>query len=122
MPPTTQRTAVECLVQLAFKAVQDVGDVCKASGFQGITGCYGAGAAAADQVNGAGFGVHAVAGFTRYGLDELGGVGLQIGVFVPRDVLYAGRTAYVEGLDLHSHVDKQCVGGVLYFLPGGAGF
>jgi hypothetical protein len=122
MPPAAELAAVEGLVQLAFKAVQDVGDVGKTGGFQGVAGFYGALAAAANQIDGARFGIHAVTGLALYRLGKLRRIGLQVGVFVPRNVLYAGRAAYVEGLDLHPHVNEQCVGGVLYFLPGGAGF
>ena len=122
MAPTAQRAAVEGAVQFAFKAVQDIGDVAETGGLQRVASVYGAFATAANQVDRALFGLGAATCLARYGQGKLRRIGVQIRVLVPRNVLYPGRTAHVQGLDFHTHIEEKCVGGVLYFLPGGAGF
>ena len=114
MAPAVDPTAMKVRIEVAFETVDDVDDLCIPLRLQRQTGVDRALSGTADQHHRA-IGPPAFATHRR---DERVGMGLHLGILVPRDVHDARWVADVEVLDLHAHIDEQRVGMMLEISPG----
>ena len=117
MAPAIEAGAVKLLIEVAFKAVQHIDHIRKASLLQSRRRFHRALPASANQQHGS---VFATGFFQNLGA-EMCRVGREIGVLVPGDIHSPGRAAHIHGLDLHPDIDQQTVGVGLNKGPGLAG-